>query len=209
MIPIIISVVVLLIIRCISTVNDFKKKAVRVQEGLSGVEVALTKCCDMLTKMPDTANGYMNMNPLLAATGMSDYFFDSDSFDFGSLSDTTSTHKENFNNRDSTAYVFSENGGTTEIFMSGNSFVGMRSTDSRGTVLSAIYVDYLTNKYHADKSVPPSGYTEYSGVVKAISFVSKLMKNMDMTTEQRTLRDAKSMCLHKTAAHREFNRCNR
>lgn len=60
MILIIILVVVLLIvIWCISTVNGFKKKEIRVQEGLSGVEVALTKRYDMLTKMLDTANGYM------------------------------------------------------------------------------------------------------------------------------------------------------
>lgn len=60
MIPIIILVVVLLIvIWCISTVNGFKKKEIRVQEGLSGVEVALTKRYDMLTKMLDTAKGYM------------------------------------------------------------------------------------------------------------------------------------------------------
>lgn len=60
MILIIILVVVLLIvIWCISTVNGFKKKEIRVQEGLSGVEVALTKRYDMLTKMLDTAKGYM------------------------------------------------------------------------------------------------------------------------------------------------------
>ena len=60
MILIIILVVVLLIvIWCISTVNGFKKKEIRVQEGLSGVEVALTKRYDMLTKMLDNAKGYM------------------------------------------------------------------------------------------------------------------------------------------------------
>ena len=60
MILIIILVVVLLIvIWCISTVNGFKKKEIRVQEGLSGVEVALSKRYDMLTKMLDTAKGYM------------------------------------------------------------------------------------------------------------------------------------------------------
>lgn len=44
---------------CIRTVNDFKKKESRVQEGLSGIEVALTKRYDMLIKMLDTAKGYM------------------------------------------------------------------------------------------------------------------------------------------------------
>ena len=44
---------------CINTTNGFKKKEIRVQEGLSGVEVALTKRYDMLTKLLDTAKGYM------------------------------------------------------------------------------------------------------------------------------------------------------
>ena len=44
---------------CIRTVNDFKKKEIRVQEGLSGIEVALTKRYDKLVKMLDIAKGYM------------------------------------------------------------------------------------------------------------------------------------------------------
>ena len=61
MIPLIVILVVVLaiIIWCVRTVNGFKKKEIRVQEGLSGVEVALTKRFDMLTKMLDTAKGYM------------------------------------------------------------------------------------------------------------------------------------------------------
>lgn len=61
MIPVIVILVVILVIAiwCINTVNGFKKKEIRVQEGLSGVEVALTKRYDMLTKMLDTAKGYM------------------------------------------------------------------------------------------------------------------------------------------------------
>ena len=61
MIPLIIILVVVLaiVIWCVRTVNEFKKKEIRVQEGLSGVEVALTKRYDMLTKMLDTAKGYM------------------------------------------------------------------------------------------------------------------------------------------------------
>ena len=57
----IVSLIILALIAfwCIRTVNDFKKKEIRVQEGLSGVEVALTKRFDMLTKMLDTAKGYM------------------------------------------------------------------------------------------------------------------------------------------------------
>lgn len=58
----IVSLIILALIAfwCIRTVNDFKKKEIRVQEGLSGVEVALTKRYDMLTKMLDTAKGYMS-----------------------------------------------------------------------------------------------------------------------------------------------------
>ena len=61
MIPLIIILVVVLaiVIWCVRTVNEFKKKEIRVQEGLSGVEVALTKRYDILTKMLDTAKGYM------------------------------------------------------------------------------------------------------------------------------------------------------
>lgn len=57
----IVSLIILALIAfwCIRTVNDFKKKEIRVQEGLSGVEVALTKRYDMLTKMLDAAKGYM------------------------------------------------------------------------------------------------------------------------------------------------------
>ena len=56
---IILIVVLLIALWCVNTVNGFKKKEIRVQEGLSGVEVALTKRYDMLTKMLDAARGYM------------------------------------------------------------------------------------------------------------------------------------------------------
>lgn len=54
----ILIVVLIIAVWCISTVNGFKKKEIRVSESLSGVEVALTKRYDMLTKMLDTAKGY-------------------------------------------------------------------------------------------------------------------------------------------------------
>ena len=56
---VVLIVLVLIAFWCINTTNGFKKKDIRVQEGLSGVEVALTKRYDMLTKMLDTAKGYM------------------------------------------------------------------------------------------------------------------------------------------------------
>ena len=56
---IILIVLVLIALWCISTANGFKKKEIRVEEGLSGVEVALSKRYDMLTKMLDTARGYI------------------------------------------------------------------------------------------------------------------------------------------------------
>lgn len=54
-----IIIIILIAFWCVSTINGFRKKEIRVQEGLSGVEVALTKRYDMLTKMLDTAKGYM------------------------------------------------------------------------------------------------------------------------------------------------------
>ena len=61
MTPAIVILVVILVIAiwCINTVNGFKKKEIRVQEGLSGIEVALTKRYDKLVKMLDIAKGYM------------------------------------------------------------------------------------------------------------------------------------------------------
>ncbi|MGM9625689.1 MAG: LemA family protein [Eubacteriales bacterium] len=61
MTPVIIILVLILIVAvwCVRTVNGFKRNEIRVQEGLSGIEVALTKRYDMLTKMLDTAKGYM------------------------------------------------------------------------------------------------------------------------------------------------------
>lgn len=52
-------VVVIVILWCISTVNDFKRKEIRIEEGRLGIEVALTKRYNVLTKMLDTAKGYM------------------------------------------------------------------------------------------------------------------------------------------------------
>ncbi len=53
-------IIVLSIVWCIHTINSFKKSEIRVEEGRSGVEIALTKRYDMLTKMLDTARGYMS-----------------------------------------------------------------------------------------------------------------------------------------------------
>lgn len=60
MLFIVISVVAfVVIVWVISTVNGFKKKEIKAEEGLSGIEVALTKRYDMLTKLLDAAKGYM------------------------------------------------------------------------------------------------------------------------------------------------------
>ena len=57
---ILILILLILLIRwLIKTVNGFQKKEIRVQESLSGIEVALTKRYDLLTKMISTAKGYM------------------------------------------------------------------------------------------------------------------------------------------------------
>lgn len=52
-------VLVLIVIWAVSTTNGFKRKEIKVNESLSGIEVALTKRYDMLTKLLDAAKGYM------------------------------------------------------------------------------------------------------------------------------------------------------
>lgn len=48
---ILILIILILLLRwLIKTVNGFQKKEIRVQESLSGIEVALTKRYDLLTK---------------------------------------------------------------------------------------------------------------------------------------------------------------
>ena len=61
--PIIIAAAVILVILIIvfwwiGASNSFKRKGIKVNESLSGVEVALTKRYDMLTKLMDVAKGY-------------------------------------------------------------------------------------------------------------------------------------------------------
>ncbi len=54
-----ILVILVVAIWAISTVNGFKRREIKIQEALSGIEVALTKRYDMLTKMLDTCKGFM------------------------------------------------------------------------------------------------------------------------------------------------------
>ena len=56
---ILLLVILIAVIWAITTVNDFKRKEIKIDEALSGIEVALTKRYDMLTKLLDTSKGYM------------------------------------------------------------------------------------------------------------------------------------------------------
>ncbi len=59
-IAIIIGVIVLIVaLWAIATVNGFRSKEIKVDEALSGIEVALTKRYDLLTKLMDASKGYM------------------------------------------------------------------------------------------------------------------------------------------------------
>jgi LemA protein len=51
-------IVIILLGWLISTGNKFKRSALKIDEALSGIEVALTKRFDTLTKMLDIAKGY-------------------------------------------------------------------------------------------------------------------------------------------------------
>ncbi len=55
---VLIVVLVIVALWAISTKNSFTKLEMKVTESLSGIEVALTKRYDMLTKMMDVAKGY-------------------------------------------------------------------------------------------------------------------------------------------------------
>ena len=52
-------VALILVVWVISTQNGFKRREIKVEEALSGIEVALTKRYDMLTKLLDSTKGYM------------------------------------------------------------------------------------------------------------------------------------------------------
>ena len=58
LIPILIIIAILIWV--VSTINGFKRREIKIAECLSGIEVALTKRYDMLTKLLDTAKGYMS-----------------------------------------------------------------------------------------------------------------------------------------------------
>ena len=51
---------IIFVIWMIATINGFKRREIKIAECLSGIEVALTKRYDMLTKLLDTAKGYMS-----------------------------------------------------------------------------------------------------------------------------------------------------
>ena len=56
---ILIILLVLAVLWAISTTNGFKRKEIKIDEALSGIEVALTKRYDTLTKLLDTSKGFM------------------------------------------------------------------------------------------------------------------------------------------------------
>ena len=57
---VILAIVVIALLWAVTTANGFKEKEIKIQESLSGIEVALTKRYDLLTKLLDTAKGYMS-----------------------------------------------------------------------------------------------------------------------------------------------------
>ena len=55
---VVIAVVAIIAIWAISTTNGFKVAKIKIDEARSGIEVALTKRYDLLTKLLDVAKGY-------------------------------------------------------------------------------------------------------------------------------------------------------
>ncbi len=56
---IIIAIVAVVALWAIIVINGFRSKEIKVTEALSGIEVALTKRYDLLTKLFDATKGYM------------------------------------------------------------------------------------------------------------------------------------------------------
>ncbi|MBP3458646.1 MAG: LemA family protein [Lachnospiraceae bacterium] len=57
-ISIIVWVIIVIVVWYITTLNSIKRAALKVDEADSGIDVALTKRYDVLTKMLDTVKGY-------------------------------------------------------------------------------------------------------------------------------------------------------
>lgn len=57
-VAIVAAVLVIFAIWYISTMNNLRRLEIKVEEALSGIDVALTKRYDLLTKMLDTTKGY-------------------------------------------------------------------------------------------------------------------------------------------------------
>ena len=54
-----IVIVLAIVIWVISTINSFTRKEIKIEEARFGIEVALTKRYDMLTKLLDVCKGFM------------------------------------------------------------------------------------------------------------------------------------------------------
>lgn len=55
---VVVAIVLIILIWYVSTMNKLRRLEVKVEESLSGIDVALTKRFDLLTKMLDTTKGY-------------------------------------------------------------------------------------------------------------------------------------------------------
>ena len=51
-------IIVIIVLWYISTMNNLRRLEIKVEEAASGIDVALTKRYDLLTKMLDTTKGY-------------------------------------------------------------------------------------------------------------------------------------------------------
>lgn len=58
LIIVILAIVLIIIIWYVATLNKLNRAVVKIDEAMSGIDVALTKRYDVLTKMMDTVKGY-------------------------------------------------------------------------------------------------------------------------------------------------------
>ncbi len=55
---ILIIIILIIVLWCISTSNKMKRMIIKIEESLSGIDIALTKRYDVLTKMIEVVKGY-------------------------------------------------------------------------------------------------------------------------------------------------------
>ena len=173
------------------------KGSMRDAEGENPLEMAITpNSIYMLTKFENVdmailvSNGntylvypggkaYLEMSAtVLKLMGLdTDELISSDDLGFSDLeplSQATRTSQATLKGKNCTVYEFEKSDGTvSKVYMNGNSLMGLETVEN-GTVLSATYIDSITDAVPADKINPSSSYSKKS-VFEFMGMLSDIM----------------------------------